>query len=74
MLIFDTLLTNNVVNMSELRKRFKDLRKYQGIKQNFFGDIMSRHTVRRFENGGDVTLSKFEKAVEKMGKRVIILM
>lgn len=60
--------------MNTLREKFIELRKRAGFSRTDFEGIMSRHTVRRFEEGGDITLSKLCAAVEKMGKKVTIWM
>lgn len=73
MFIFDTYLQTHVLNMSKIREKFIELRKESGLSKSSFEGIMSRHTVKRFEEGGDITFSKLESAVEKMGKKLIIL-
>lgn len=56
-----------------LREDFKDLRKTNKVKAADLAVGISKATISRFENGADITLSKFTKLVEMSGGEIVII-
>lgn len=58
-----------------ISKQFKNYRKGNNIKQSdlSFKSEVSRATIWRFENGNDINIASFERLLEAMGAKIIII-
>lgn len=55
------------------REYYLKLRKSNKIKASSLAIGMCKATISRFENGADITLSKFEKLIEMCDGEILII-
>lgn len=58
-----------------LCKKFRAIRKRNKISQEYLAENsnISRESISKFENGGDMKLSNFVKMLQAMGKTIKII-